>query len=134
MAIMNMIPYIGPWIGGVIVVFISVPQGVYAIIASLVCVLAVQALDNWFIGPKIVGGRMGASSLLVLAGLCICGGLFGLPGMIFGDVIAVIFKVFFYDRFICNKLKAKGEKGLLPEEFTDEKTDEECLPEEENGK
>ena len=38
MAIMNMIPYIGPWIGGVIVVFISVPQGVYAIIASLVCV------------------------------------------------------------------------------------------------
>ena len=31
-------------------------------------------------------------------------------------------------------LKAKGEKGLLPEEFIDEKTDEECLPEEENGK
>ena len=120
MAIMNMIPYIGPWIGGIVVVFISIPQGLYPTVASLVCVLAVQALDNWFVGPKIVGGRMGASPLLVLAGLCICGGLFGLPGMILGDVLAVIFKVFFYDRFINNKLKNKAEKGLLPSEFSDE--------------
>lgn len=120
MAIMNMIPYIGPWIGGIVVVFISIPQGLYPTVASLVCVLAVQALDNWFVGPKIVGGRMGASPLLVLAGLCICGGLFGLPGMILGDVLAVIFKVFFYDRFINNKLKNKAEKGLLPREMSDE--------------
>jgi predicted PurR-regulated permease PerM len=120
MAIMNMIPYIGPWIGGIVVVFISIPQGLYPTLASLVCVLAVQALDNWFVGPKIVGGRMGASPLLVLAGLCICGGLFGLPGMILGDVLAVIFKVFFYDRFINNKLKNKAEKGLLPGEISDE--------------
>lgn len=120
MAIMNMIAYIGPWIGGAIVVFISVPQGLYTIIASLVCVLAVQALDNWFVGPKIVGGKMGASPLLVLVGLCICGGLFGLPGMIFGDVMAVIFKVFFYDRFVGNKIKRKVEKGLLPADFSEE--------------
>lgn len=125
MAIMNMIPYIGPWIGGIIVVFISIPQGIYTIIASFVCVLAVQALDNWFIEPKIVGGRMGASPLLVLSGLCICGGLFGLPGMIFGDVIAVIFKVFFYDRFINNRLLIKEKKGLLPEDLEENaKTDE----------
>ena len=128
MAIMNMIPYIGPWIGGAVVVFISIPQGLYSVIASLVCVLAVQALDNWFITPKIVGGQMGASPLLVLAGLCICGGIFGLPGMIFGDVIAVIFKVFFYDRYVKNKLKLKEEKGLLTREISDlaghENTDE----------
>ena len=120
MAVMNMIPYIGPWIGGVVVVFISIPQGMYAIVASLVCVLAVQSLDNWFVTPKIVGGQMGASPLLVLVGLCVCGGIFGLPGMIMGDVMAVIFKVFFYDRFVENKLKGKVEKGLLPEEFIDE--------------
>jgi len=63
---------------------------------------------------------MGASPLLVLVGLCVCGGLFGLPGMVFGDVMAVIFKVFFYDRFVGNKLKGKVEKGLLPKEFLDE--------------
>lgn len=130
-SIMNMIPYIGPWVGGAIVVFISIPQGMYTIIASLVCVLAVQALDNWFVCPKIVGGRMGASPLLVLAGLCICGGLFGLPGMIFGDVMAVIFKVFFYDRFIENRIKLKEKKGLLTDEHQGETVDEKI---EENGK
>lgn len=130
MAIMNMVPYIGPWIGGVIVVFICIPQSLYASIASLVCVLAVQALDNWFVGPKIVGGRMGASPLLVLAGLCICGGLFGLPGMILGDVMAVIFKVFFYDRFVDNKLKNKASKGLLPQEIAEDY----CEEQKENGK
>ena len=71
---------------------------------------------------------MGASPLLVLAGLCICGGIFGLPGMIFGDVIAVIFKAFFYDRYVKNKLKLKEEKGLLTREISDlaehENTDE----------
>ena len=130
MAVMNMVPYIGPWIGGIVVVFISIPQGIYPAVATLICVLAVQALDNWFVGPKIVGGRMGASPLLVLAGLCICGGLFGLPGMIFGDVLAVVFKLFFYDRFINNRLKNKAEKGLLPSEISDEYTEQT----DENGK
>ncbi|MBE7058430.1 MAG: AI-2E family transporter [Ruminococcaceae bacterium] len=134
MAIMNMIPYIGPWIGGAIVVFISIPQGLYTIVASLVCVLAVQALDNWFVGPKIIGGKMGASPLLVLVGLCVCGGIFGLPGMILGDVMAVIFKVFFYDRFVENKLKGKAEKGLLPKDFVTENALQTEPEDKENGK
>ena len=134
MAIMNMIPYIGPWIGGAIVVFISIPQGMYTIVASLVCVLAVQALDNWFVGPKIIGGKMGASPLLVLVGLCVCGGIFGLPGMILGDVMAVIFKVFFYDRFVGNKLKGKAEKGLLPQDLLPENNSRDETKNEENGK
>lgn len=119
MSIMNMIPYIGPWIGGVIVVFISIPQGFVAIIASLICVLAVQALDNWFVEPKIVGGKMGVSPLLVLVGLCVFGGLFGLPGMILGDVFAAIFKVVFYDKYIKEKLEKKKKNGFLPENFVE---------------
>ena len=102
MAVMNMIPYIGPWIGGAAVVFMSLPQGVFYICAALICILIVQAADNLFISPKIVGGRMGISPLLVLAGLCIGGGLFGLPGMIMGDVLAAVFKTLFYDRYIGN--------------------------------
>ena len=77
---------------------------------------------------------MGASPLLVLAGLCICGGLFGLMGMLFGDVIAVIFKVFFYERFVGNKLKGKAEKGLLPKDFVTENALQEVEQDEENGK
>ncbi len=121
MAVMNMIPYIGPWVGGAIVVFISVPQGFFAVITTLVCVLALQALDNWFIEPKIVGGKMGVSPLLVLVGLCVFGGLFGIPGMIMGDVMAAIFKVLFYDRYINNKINYKVKNGFLSKDF------EECV-------
>lgn len=120
MAVMNMIPYLGPWLGGAFVVFISLPQGKYGIIAALVCVLIVQAADNMFISPKIVGGRMGISPLLVLAGLCIGGGLFGLPGMIMGDVMAAIFKTLFYDRYLENKLQNKIKNGLLTKEFDED--------------
>lgn len=120
MAIMNMIPYIGPWIGGTIVVFVSVPQGIIPILATLICVLAVQAFDNWFVTPKIVGGKMGISPLLVLVGLCIFGGIFGLPGMIFGDVMMAIVKILFYDGFVQKKLYVKKKNGFLPQNF-DEK-------------
>lgn len=122
MAVMNMIPYIGPWLGGAIVVFISLPQGKYGIIAALVCILIVQAADNWFVSPKIVGGRMGISPLLVLAGLCIGGGLFGLPGLILGDVMAAIFKTIFYDRYLENKLQNKIKNGVLTKEFENDES------------
>lgn len=120
MAIMNMIPYIGPWIGGVIVVFVSIPQGVFAILAALVCVLAVQAIDNWFITPKVVGGKMGISPLLVLIGLCVFGGIFGLAGMIFGDVMMAVVKVLFYDGYIKNRIASKKKQGFLKEDFGEE--------------
>ncbi len=120
MAFLNMIPYIGPWLGGALVIFITLPQGMFSCLAALVCILAVQAVDNWFVTPKIVGGRMGVSPLLVLAGLCICGGLFGVPGMIMGDVMAAIFKTLFYDRYVENRLKNKVKNGFLPKEFDDE--------------
>lgn len=119
MAFLNMIPYIGPWLGGALVVFITLPQGLFSIVAALICILAVQAADNWFVTPKIVGGRMGVSPLLVLVGLCIFGGLFGLPGMIIGDVMAAIFKTLFYDRYVENRLNNKIKNGFLPKEFDD---------------
>ncbi len=120
MSFMNMIPYIGPWLGGALVIFITLPQGLLSCLAALICVLAAQAVDNWFVTPKIVGGSMGVSPLLVLAGLCICGGLFGLPGMIMGDVMAAIFKTLFYDRYVNNKLKNKVQNGFLPKEFDEQ--------------
>lgn len=126
MAIFNMIPYIGPWMGGAIVVFFSIPQGWISVAASLACILAVQALDNWFVTPKVVGGQMGVSPLLVLIGLCVFGGLFGVPGMIMGDVMAAIFKTFFYDRVIKNRLNKKIKNGLLPEDFDGSESLNEC--------
>lgn len=113
----NLIPYIGPWIGAVPVVLISLIQDPWMGVRALICVLVIQLIDNWFITPKVVGGKMGVSPLLVLIGLCVGGTLFGFVGMIIGDVLAAIVKVIFYDSYIANRLQQKVEAGELPPEY-----------------
>lgn len=113
--ITNMIPYIGPWIGAVPIIIISLAYDFWLGVAAAICILIIQAVDNWFVSPKIVGGKMGVSPLLVLAGLGIGGKLFGLPGLIFGDVLAAIFKLFFYDVYIRKRIEAKQLKAPVSE-------------------
>lgn len=115
LGVTNMIPYVGPWIGGVFVVAISLSQNLSTAITALICVLIMQLIDNMILTPNIVGGQIGISPLLVLIGLCVCGGLFGLPGLILGDVFAAVIKILFYDTYIMNKIEKKIQKGYLPE-------------------
>ena len=119
----NMIPYVGPWIGGVPTILISMITDPWMGLRALICVLAIQAVDNWIVSPRIVGHKMGVSPLLVLAGLCIGGKLFGFVGMVFGDVLAAIVKVFFYDSFIALRLHKKVKAGELPAEYSLDKAD-----------
>lgn len=106
--IFNMIPYIGPWIGAVFPIMISLLYGgFWTGVSAAVCVVLVQTSDNYIVSPKLVGKSIGISPLLVLIGLAIGGSLFGLPGLVIGDVMAAIFKLFFYDTFIENRLKKK---------------------------
>ena len=113
----NLIPYIGPWIGGIPVVLISLVQDPWMGVRVLICVLIIQMIDNWFITPNILGGQMGISPLLVLIGLCVGGVLFGFVGMIIGDVLAAVVKVVFYDTYVERKLRKRVASGELPPEY-----------------
>ena len=106
-AVTNLIPYIGPWIGGIPVVLLCLAKDFKLAIYALICVLISQAVDNWLVGPRVIGDRIGVSPLLVLIGLGVGGALFGIPGMLLGDVTAALIKVFFYDNYIANKLAKK---------------------------
>jgi predicted PurR-regulated permease PerM len=48
----------------------------------VVFVLALQQLDGNVIGPKILGDRTGLSSIWVLFAIILCGGLWGVVGMV----------------------------------------------------
>ena len=116
-AITNMIPYIGPWIGGIPTILISLVQDPWMGVRALICVLTIQIIDNWFLTPRIVGNKMGISPLLVLIGLGIGGSLFGFIGVLIGDVLAAIVKVFFYDTFIAHRIERRIENGELPPDY-----------------
>jgi len=103
--ITNVIPFFGPFIGAVpstILIMIEDPiKGLWFI----VFILALQQLDGNVIGPKILGDRTGLSSIWVLFAIILCGGLWGLVGM----VICVPMFAVIYD--VGKKLVRRGLDG-----------------------
>ena len=98
--VFNTVPYIGPWVGAVPVILICLVQDFWSGVAATIAIIVIQVVDNWIISPRIIGDQMGISPLSILIGLCVGGKLFGVPGMILGDVMAALVKVFFYDTYV----------------------------------
>lgn len=106
----NIIPFFGPFIGaipsGLILLIISPKQAI--LFAIMVFVL--QQIDGNIIGPKILGGSVGLSSLWIMFAIIIGGGYFGFMGMLLGvPVFAVIY--FTLKEYVELKIKKKEENG-----------------------
>lgn len=80
----NVIPYFGPFIGGIpstlILLMVNPKQG----IIFGIFVIILQQVDGNIIGPIILGDRLQLSSMWILFAILIGGGFFGVPGMILG--------------------------------------------------
>lgn len=87
----NVIPFFGPWIGGVpsalLVLMVDPVQALYFIILILV----IQQFDGNILGPKILGDSTGLSGFWVIFSITIFGGLFGVLGMVVGVPIFAVF-------------------------------------------
>lgn len=89
----NIIPVFGPYIGGIpctILIMLSNPiKGLY----FALFIILLQALDGNFIAPKILGGKTGLETFWVVFAIVLCGGMFGVVGMLIG---VPTFAVFYY--------------------------------------
>ncbi len=94
-AITDVIPYIGPWIGGapaVIVGFTINPMvGVFCLISVLVC----QLLENNFYQPLIMGKTMKLHPVTIMLGLLLFNYFFGMIGMIVATPVIATIKIIF---------------------------------------
>lgn len=94
-AITDVIPYIGPWIGGipaVIVGFTIDPMvGIFTIIAIFVC----QTLENNFYQPLIMGKTMCLHPVTIILGLLLFSHFFGMIGMIVATPVIASLKIIF---------------------------------------
>ena len=106
-AITDVIPYIGPWIGGapaVIVGFTIDPMvGVFCLVSVVVC----QLLENNFYQPLIMGKTMKLHPVTIMLGLLIFNYFFGMIGMIVATPLIATIKIIF--EFIMEHT-ALGEK------------------------
>ena len=92
--ICNMIPYIGPLVGTVLAIIMSLLGGqpITALYATI-GMLAVQQIDNNFLAPKIVGNSVGLHPVFTMLAIIIGGNLGGLIGMLIAVPVAASFKI-----------------------------------------
>ena len=80
----NIIPFFGPFIGGVPAAFILLMIDPWEAVWFVVFLVILQQLDGNIIGVRIVGDSVGLPPLWSLVAILVGGGLFGFAGMILG--------------------------------------------------
>lgn len=90
--ITNIIPFFGPFIGGIPCVIILLIVDPWSGLKFGILIIALQQFDGNILGPKILGDSTGLSPLWVLISIIVGGGLFGFLGMLLGvPTFAVIY-------------------------------------------
>lgn len=96
--ITNMIPYFGPFIGAVPVVFFTFITGdLSTAFWVALFILALQQFDGLILGPAILGDSVGISPFWVIFSITVFGGLWGFVGMFLGVPFICIVREIFND-------------------------------------
>lgn len=93
--IANIIPYFGPVLGAIPAVAIALLQSPTKAVMTVIVFLIVQQIDNAFISPKIIEGKLGLHPITTILAVLIGGEFFGILGMLLGVPIIAMFKVIF---------------------------------------
>lgn len=89
----NIIPYFGPVLGAIPAVALALLQSpVKAFFAALVFIV-VQQIDNAFISPKIIEGKLGLHPITTIIAVLVGGEFFGILGMLLAVPITAMLKV-----------------------------------------
>lgn len=107
MTVTDLIPVIGPWIGGIPCALLICTSDPWRVIVFVIVSLAIQQLDANIVGPKVIGDAVGLNGMWILISIAIGGGLFGIPGMLLSAPVFSTFYMIIRD-FTNHRLAAKG--------------------------
>ncbi|MBR2603738.1 MAG: AI-2E family transporter [Bacilli bacterium] len=91
-AITNIIPYIGPWIGGIPIVVFAFSTDFRLGIIVLIIVIIIQILESYILHPIVMSKTMKLHPVTIIIGLLIFGHFFGIIGMLLATPITAILK------------------------------------------
>lgn len=107
---MNIIPYFGPIIGGVAVVFvILVTRGFMTALWATIILLVLQQIDANIVNPRILGNSLDMSPFWVIFSITLFGGMFGFGGMLLGVPIAAVLRMIYRDMLVYKKRVARAD-------------------------
>ncbi|MBQ8389074.1 MAG: AI-2E family transporter [Clostridia bacterium] len=102
-AIMNIIPVFGPFLGAIPAAFIVLIIDPSKTIVYIIITVIIMQINGNYISPRIVGSRTGLTPLSAIAALFLMSGYFGIIGMFLGIPICAI---------VVEMLWAKANKRL----------------------
>jgi len=91
----NIIPYFGPVIGAIPAVAIALLESPVKALLTAIIFILVQQIDNAFISPKIIEGKLGLHPITTVIAVLIGGEFFGIVGMLVAVPITAMIKVIF---------------------------------------
>lgn len=104
--ITNIIPYFGPWFGGIpsalLILVVNPTKG----LIFIVFIIILQQIDGNILGPKLCGSKIGIKSFWVFSAILIFGSIFGVIGMLIGvPIFTIIYR--YLNNLIDERLKSK---------------------------
>ena len=105
--ITNMIPYFGPFIGAIPGSILLLTVNWKMAFVFIIWIVVLQQFDGLYLGPKILGDRLGLRPLWIIFAITVGGYFFGPIGMFLGvPTVAVI--AYLLDRWITRVLIKKN--------------------------
>jgi predicted PurR-regulated permease PerM len=105
--ITNVIPYAGPYIGGIPAVIVGFSEGPITGVLTLVSIVLIQFLEGNFLQPVIMSKTTKLHPVTIIVGLLIFGHFFGIIGMVISTPLIAVVKaviMFFKEKFEINLL------------------------------
>ena len=115
-ALMNVIPYAGPYIGGAPAILVAFSQGMGVGIGVTLSIIIIQALEGNIMSPIVMSKTTKLHPVTIIVGLLIFGHFFGIVGMLLSTPIISVGKVVI--EFIDSKIHifSNNEEEVLEEE------------------
>ena len=105
-AITNIIPYVGPYIGGIPIIAVAFATDYRLGIIITIVVIAIQLIESYILHPIVMSKTMKLHPVTIILGLLIFGHFFGIIGMVIATPLTAIIKticLFLDDKFKLTK-------------------------------
>lgn len=105
--ITNIIPYFGPFIGAIPAILVTLASGTWVqVLLVMIIIVALQQFDGLYLGPKILGNKVGVGAFWIIVSVTVGGALFGVVGMLVGVPVVVLAKTLI-EEYVDKSLKEK---------------------------
>ena len=106
----EIIPIVGPWIGGVPAVIVALTMGWDTALITAIIIVCMQTLENWVLVPRVMKGAVGLSSLTVFLAILTGTQFMGVTGAILAIPIAAGIQVILSNYFAARQVKRDSQQ------------------------